>query len=38
MLVFYVGMKYDYCRPEQGYSFEHYNFVIINYLPLTYVH
>ena len=21
-----VAMKYDYGRPEQGYSFEHYNF------------
>lgn len=26
MLILYVAMKYDYGRPEQGYSFEHYNF------------
>ena len=26
MLVLYVAMKYDYGRPDQGYSFEHYNF------------
>lgn len=24
--ILYVGMKYDYGRPEQGLSFEHYNF------------
>ena len=26
MRILYVGMKYDYGRPEQGFSFEHYNF------------
>jgi spore maturation protein CgeB len=26
MLILYCAMKYDYGRPEQGYSFEHYNF------------
>jgi spore maturation protein CgeB len=26
MLILYCGMKYDYGRPAQGYSFEHYNF------------
>jgi spore maturation protein CgeB len=26
MLILYVAMKYDYGKPEQGYSFEHYNF------------
>ena len=26
MLILYVALKYDYGRPEQGYSFEHYNF------------
>lgn len=26
MLILYVAMKYDYGRPEQGHSFEHYNF------------
>jgi spore maturation protein CgeB len=26
MRILYVGMKYDYGKPEQGYSFEHYNF------------
>lgn len=26
MKILYVAMKYDYGRPEQGYSFEHYNF------------
>lgn len=26
MRILYAGMKYDYGRPEQGYSFEHYNF------------
>jgi spore maturation protein CgeB len=26
MLILYVAMKYDYGRPESGYSFEHYNF------------
>ena len=26
MRILYVAMKYDYGRPEQGYSFEHYNF------------
>jgi spore maturation protein CgeB len=24
--ILYVGMKYNYGKPEQGYSFEHYNF------------
>ncbi len=26
MKVLYLSMKYDYGKPEQGYSFEHYNF------------
>lgn len=26
MKILYVALKYDYGRPEQGYSFEHYNF------------
>ena len=26
MKILYVAMKYDYGRPEQGFSFEHYNF------------
>lgn len=26
MLILYTGMKYDYGKREQGYSFEHYNF------------
>lgn len=26
MLILYVALKYDYGRPEQGYSFEHHNF------------
>lgn len=26
MLILYVAMKHDYGKPEQGYSFEHYNF------------
>ncbi len=26
MRILYVGMKYDYGKPEQGYSFEHWNF------------
>jgi spore maturation protein CgeB len=26
MRILYVGMKYDYGKPVQGYSFEHYNF------------
>lgn len=26
MLILYAGMKHDYGRSEQGYSFEHYNF------------
>ena len=26
MRILYVGAKYDYGRPEQGLSFEHYNF------------
>jgi spore maturation protein CgeB len=26
MLILYAGMKYDYGKREQGYSFEHYNF------------
>ena len=26
MRILYVAMKYDYGRPEQGFSFEHYNF------------
>lgn len=26
MRILYVAMKYDYGRPERGYSFEHYNF------------
>ncbi len=26
MLILYCGMKYDYGRPTQGYSFEHHNF------------
>lgn len=26
MRILYVAMKYDYGKPEQGYSFEHYNF------------
>lgn len=26
MKILYVAMKYDYGRPERGYSFEHYNF------------
>ncbi len=26
MLILYCGMKYDYGRPAQGCSFEHYNF------------
>lgn len=26
MRILYVGMKYDYGKPMQGYSFEHYNF------------
>ncbi len=26
MLVLYVALEYDYGKPEQGYSFEHYNF------------
>jgi spore maturation protein CgeB len=26
MLILYVAPKYDYGRPVQGYSFEHYNF------------
>jgi spore maturation protein CgeB len=26
MRILYVGMKYDYGKPEQGYSFEHHNF------------
>ena len=26
MLILYCGMKYDYGKPAQGYSFEHYNF------------
>src|SRR2546428_11886335 len=25
MLILYAAMKFDYERPEQGYSFEHYN-------------
>ena len=26
MRILYVAMKYDYGKPDQGYSFEHYNF------------
>jgi spore maturation protein CgeB len=26
MLILYVAMKYDYGKPEQGHSYEHYNF------------
>lgn len=26
MFILYVALKYDYGKPEQGYSFEHYNF------------
>ena len=26
MLILYVAMKHDYGKPEQGLSFEHYNF------------
>jgi spore maturation protein CgeB len=26
MLILYCGMKYDYGKPAQGYSFEHHNF------------
>ena len=26
MTILYVATKYDYGKPEQGYSFEHYNF------------
>jgi len=26
MLILYAAMKFDYGKPEQGYSFEHYNF------------
>ena len=26
MRILYLALKYDYGRPEQGYSFEHYNF------------
>jgi spore maturation protein CgeB len=26
MLILYAALKYDYGRPEQGFSFEHYNF------------
>src|SRR3954468_19031812 len=26
MRILYVAPKYDYGKPEQGYSFEHYNF------------
>ncbi len=26
MLILYVTMKYDYGKPDQGYSFQHYNF------------
>ncbi len=26
MRILYVAMKYDYGRPEQGESFEHWNF------------
>lgn len=26
MRILYVALKYDYGKPEQGYSFEHYNF------------
>jgi len=26
MIILYVALKYDYGRPDQGYSFEHYNF------------
>ncbi|MEJ2724563.1 MAG: hypothetical protein P8175_07955, partial [Deltaproteobacteria bacterium] len=26
MLILYVASKYDYGKPQQGYSFEHYNF------------
>jgi spore maturation protein CgeB len=26
MRILYVALKYDYGRPEQGHSFEHYNF------------
>jgi spore maturation protein CgeB len=26
MLILYAGMKYDYGKREQGYSYEHYNF------------
>jgi spore maturation protein CgeB len=26
MIILYVALKYDYGKPEQGYSFEHYNF------------
>src|ERR1700745_1700528 len=26
MLILYVALKYDYGKPEQSYSFEHYNF------------
>src|ERR1051325_1431815 len=26
MRILYVAAKYDYGKPEQGYSFEHYNF------------
>ena len=31
MKILYVGMKYDYGKPDKGLSFEHYNF----YEPLT---
>lgn len=26
MKILYIGMKYDYGKPERGFSFEHYNF------------
>jgi spore maturation protein CgeB len=26
MRILYAAMKYDYGKPEQGFSFEHYNF------------
>lgn len=26
MLILYVALKYDYGKPKQGCSFEHYNF------------
>lgn len=31
MKILYIGLKYDYGKPEKGFSFEHYNF----HEPLT---